>query len=99
LFLGVSQEGQKNMVLTVPTKLLNESQGHVVSLELTNGILYRGKLLEAEDNMNVQLKDVVITGKDGSTKTASQVYIRGSQIQFISVPDILAHAPMFENKK
>lgn len=87
------------MALTVPTKILNEAQGHIISLELVNGISYRGKLLEAEDNMNVQLQNVIVTNKDGSTKTATQVYIRGSQIQFISLPDILAHAPMFENKK
>ncbi|TID30747.1 hypothetical protein CANINC_000663 [Pichia inconspicua] len=85
------------MKLTVPVKLLHEAQGHIVSIELTNGMLYRGKLLESEDNMNVQLKDVVITNKDGSTKTSPQVYIRGSQIQFVSVPDILAQAPIFNN--
>lgn len=85
------------MALSVPVKLLNEAQGHIISLELTNGISYRGKLLEAEDNMNVQLKDVLIIGKDGSTQNASQVYIRGSQIQFFSVPEVLMHAPMFES--
>lgn len=87
------------MGISAPIKLLSEAQGHIVSLELSNGISYRGKLLEAEDNMNVQLKDVVITGKDGSTEKAAQVYIRGSMIQFISVPDILVHAPMFESSK
>ena len=87
------------MGISVPIKLLNEAQGHIVSLELNNGISYRGKLIEAEDNMNVQLKDVVIIGKDGSTQKASQVYIRGSQIQFFSLPEILVHAPMFESSK
>lgn len=87
------------MGISVPVKLLNEAQGHVISLELSNGISYRGKLIEAEDNMNVQLEDVIITGKDGCVKNASQVYIRGSQIQFFSVPDMLIHAPMFESSK
>ncbi|KAG0674866.1 small nuclear ribonucleoprotein Sm D3 [Pichia californica] len=87
------------MTLTIPIKLLNEAQGHIVSLELTNGVSYRGKLTEAEDNMNVQLKDAIIVGKDGTTEKASQVYIRGSQIQFFSLPDILVHAPMFESSK
>lgn len=83
------------MGTSVPIKLLHEAQGHVVSIELTNGLLYRGKMIESEDNMNVQLKDVIVTNKDGSTKSSAQVYIRGSQIQFISVPDILSHAPIF----
>lgn len=31
---------------TVPLKLLHEAEGHVVSIELKNGELYRGKLVE-----------------------------------------------------
>ncbi|TVY56315.1 Small nuclear ribonucleoprotein Sm D3 [Lachnellula cervina] len=30
----------------IPIKLLNEAQGHVVTLEITSGQVYRGKLLE-----------------------------------------------------
>jgi hypothetical protein len=30
----------------IPIKLLNEAQGHVVTLEITSGQTYRGKLLE-----------------------------------------------------
>jgi small nuclear ribonucleoprotein D3 len=89
-------EEQYKMGVSIPVKLLNEAQGHTVTLELTNGISYRGKLIETEDNMNVQLQDVVIIGKDGSSKNTAQVYIRGSQIQFFSVPDILLQAPMFQ---
>ncbi|AWU75701.1 uncharacterized protein C5L36_0B09420 [Pichia kudriavzevii] len=87
------------MVVTLPIKLLHEAHGHIVTIELTNGVSYRGKLLEAEDSMNVQLQDVIVTAKDGSTKHASQIYIRGSQIQFFSLPDILIHSPLFENQK
>jgi hypothetical protein len=32
----------------IPIKLLHESQGHVVTVELTNGQVYRGKLLEGK---------------------------------------------------
>ncbi|KAJ6261913.1 Small nuclear ribonucleoprotein [Drechslerella dactyloides] len=62
----------------IPLKLLGESQGHVVTLELTSGQVYRGKLLEAEDNMNVQLKDITVTARDGRVSHLDQVYIRGS---------------------
>lgn len=80
----------------VPIKLLNEAQGHVVSLELTNGDTYRGKLQESEDNMNLSLGDVTITkGKTGETTYKGQVFVRGSMIRFVSVPDILQYAPMF----
>lgn len=34
------------MTIGVPIKLLHEAQGHIISLELKTGQLYRGKLLE-----------------------------------------------------
>jgi small nuclear ribonucleoprotein D3 len=50
--------------------------------------MYRGKLLEVEDNMNVQLKDVTHTQRDGRVSQLDQVYIRGSQTRFFVVPDM-----------
>lgn len=35
----------------IPIKLLNEATGHVVTLEVTSGQVYRGKLLEGEFDM------------------------------------------------
>jgi len=36
------------MSIGVPIKLLHEAQGHVVTLELNNGTVYRGKLSEGK---------------------------------------------------
>ncbi|KAK3065050.1 hypothetical protein LTS18_012497 [Coniosporium uncinatum] len=82
----------------IPIKLLNEATGHVVTLEITSGQVYRGKLLEAEDNMNVQLKDITVTARDGRVSHLDQVYIRGSHVRFFIVPDMLRNAPMFRQK-
>jgi hypothetical protein len=41
----------------VPVKLLHEGEGHVVTVELKNGEIYRGLLSEAEDTMNCQMKE------------------------------------------
>ncbi|CAG8973912.1 hypothetical protein HYALB_00003690 [Hymenoscyphus albidus] len=82
----------------IPIKLLNEAQGHVVTLEITSGQVYRGKLLEAEDNMNVQLKDITVTARDGRVSHLDQVYIRGSHVRFFIVPDMLRNAPMFKSR-
>ncbi|GEQ69052.1 hypothetical protein JCM33374_g2723 [Metschnikowia sp. JCM 33374] len=80
----------------IPVRLLNEAQGHVISLELTTGDTYRGKLIENEDNMNLSLTDVTSTkGLTGETSYMNQVFVRGSMIRFVSVPDILRNAPMF----
>ncbi|EEY20498.1 small nuclear ribonucleoprotein Sm D3 [Verticillium alfalfae VaMs.102] len=82
----------------IPIKLLNEAQGHIITLEITSGQTYRGKLLEAEDNMNIQLKDITVTARDGRVSHLDQVYIRGSHVRFFIVPDMLRNAPMFRSR-
>ncbi|CAO3598868.1 unnamed protein product [Absidia cylindrospora] len=84
------------MSIGVPIKLLHEAQGHIITLELKTGQLYRGKLLEAEDNMNIQLKEITVTTRDGRVSQLDQVYIRGSSVRFFIVPDMLKNAPMFK---
>ncbi|KAI0000366.1 hypothetical protein BJV77DRAFT_973503 [Russula vinacea] len=75
---------------------LHESLGHIVTVELKTGNLYRGKLAEAEDNLNISLKDITVTGRDGRVSQLDQVYIRGSMVRFFIVPDMLQNAPMFK---
>ncbi|KAL6298369.1 hypothetical protein BKA93DRAFT_70076 [Sparassis latifolia] len=82
--------------LGVPVKLLHESLGHIITVELKTGQLYRGKLAEAEDNLNISLKDITVTGRDGRVTQLDQVYIRGSMVRFFIVPDMLQNAPMFK---
>ncbi|KAI0084873.1 hypothetical protein BDY19DRAFT_471038 [Irpex rosettiformis] len=82
--------------LGVPVKLLHESYGHVITVELKTGQLYRGKLAEAEDNLNISLRDITVTGRDGRVSQLDQVYIRGSMVRFFIVPDMLQNAPMFK---
>lgn len=54
LSLSHSLSGAK-MSIGVPIKVLHEAEGHTVTVETMLGEVYRGKLLEAEDNMNVQV--------------------------------------------
>lgn len=39
--------------------------------------------------MNVQLKDITVTARDGRVSHLEQVYIRGSHVRFFIVPDML----------
>jgi small nuclear ribonucleoprotein D3 len=48
----------------------------------------------AEDNLNISLKEITVTGRDGRVSQLDQVYIRGSMIRFFIVPDMLQNAPM-----
>lgn len=80
----------------IPVKLLHESEGHVITIELKTGETYRGELHEAEDNWNVQIKNVTATARDGRISHLEHIFIRGSRIRFVIVPDMLKNAPMFK---
>merc|ERR1711894_3244 len=80
----------------VPIKVLHEAEGHIITLETVSGEVYRGKLLEAEDNMNCQLIQITMTARDGRVSQLEQVFIRGSKIRFVILPDMLKNAPMFK---
>lgn len=41
--------------------------------------------------MNVQLKDITVTARDGRVSHLDQVYIRGSHVKFFIVPDMLRY--------
>jgi small nuclear ribonucleoprotein D3 len=83
------------MSIGIPIKLLHEAEGHVVTIELKTGEVYRGRLEEAEDNMNCKLSEVTMTQRDGSKHPLEHVFIRGSHVRFMILPDILKDAPMF----
>jgi len=84
------------MSIGVPIKILHEAEGHIVTCETNSGEVYRGKLVEAEDNMNCQFASVNVTYRDGRTADLENVYIRGSKIRFMILPDMLKNAPMFK---
>lgn len=83
------------MSIGIPIKVLHEAEGHVVTVELKSGELYRGKLALAEDNMNMQLSDVSFTARDGRVSQLEAIYLRGSKVRFMVLPDMLRNAPMF----
>lgn len=80
----------------VPIKLLYEAEGMKVSVEMKNGEIYRGLLLGAEETMNVSLSEVLRTARNGKISKLPNVYLRGSSIRFIALPDVLKSAPIFQ---
>ncbi|CAN0331188.1 small nuclear ribonucleoprotein Sm D3 [Petromyzon marinus] len=87
------------MSIGVPIKVLHEAEGHIVTCETNTGEVYRGKLVEAEDNMNCQISNVTVTFRDGRVAQLEHVYIRGSKIRFLILPDMLKNAPMLKSVK
>jgi len=61
-------------------------------------LFFRVVIVVAEDNCNVQLRDVTMTARDGRVSHLEHVYIRGSHVRFFVIPDMLRNAPMFRNK-
>ncbi|GKT33034.1 putative multi-domain containing protein [Aduncisulcus paluster] len=78
-----------------PIRLLNEAVGKRVDVELVTGEFYVGHLEEIEDNMNCRLTKITARDKDGRVYQMQYIFIRGSMIRFISVPDVLASSPLF----
>eukprot|EP01087_Luapelamoeba_hula_P003011 TRINITY_DN12842_c0_g1_i1.p1 TRINITY_DN12842_c0_g1~~TRINITY_DN12842_c0_g1_i1.p1 ORF type:complete len:144 (-),score=30.32 TRINITY_DN12842_c0_g1_i1:269-700(-) len=85
------------MSIGIPIKIFHEAKGHTVTLELKTGEIYRGTLADTEDNMNCQMTSITYTARDGRVSVLEQVYIRGSKIRFLILPDMLKKAPMFRN--
>ena len=87
------------MSIGIPIKLLHESKNHVISVELKSGELYRGHLIDIDDTMNMLLENCTHTSKIGEQKYLEKVYLRGSKVCFVIVPDMFKHAPMFTRVK
>ena len=83
----------------IPTILFHDAEGAIVTIELKNGSTYRGQLCDTEDNMNCQLTDCTKVDENGKESKLTRTFIRGSQIKFVVVPNILSKAPFFNRIK
>ncbi|CEH17878.1 Small nuclear ribonucleoprotein Sm D3 [Ceraceosorus bombacis] len=77
----------------ITIKCLLEAVGHIVTVEVKGGTTYRGKLVDAEDSMNICMAEVTATARDGKQSKLQTCYLRGSLIRFVVVPDLLRAAP------
>lgn len=75
------------MQLGVPLKLLKEFLSRKITVETSSGESFRGILLDAEENMSVSLGSVKATLADGKSAEMVSVYIKGSRVRLISLPD------------
>ncbi|KAH0905140.1 hypothetical protein HID58_044643 [Brassica napus] len=94
--------GLGNIILTVsgaslPLSLLKTAQGHPMLrdlycneslVELKNGETYNGHLVNCDTWMNIHLREVICTSKDGDRFwRMPECYIRGNTIKYLRVPD------------
>ena len=72
----------------LPLTLLKTSCGRPMLVELKNGETYNGPLVSCDTWMNVHLKEVICTSKDGDRFwRMAECYVRGNTIKYVCVPD------------
>lgn len=72
----------------LPLSLLKAAQNSPMLVELKNGETYNGILVSCDNWMNISLKDVISTSRDGQIfHKMTEVYIRGSIIKYLRIPD------------
>ncbi|KAK9821291.1 hypothetical protein WJX81_000916 [Elliptochloris bilobata] len=72
----------------LPLLLLKTAQKHPVLVELKNGETYNGHMVQCDSWMNVHLREVICTSKDGDRFwRIPETYIRGNTIKYLRVPD------------
>ena len=60
------------MSLGIPIKVLHEAEGHIITCESSTGEVYRGKLVEAEEHMNLQVM-LTLSGQRYSRPQRSKI--------------------------
>lgn len=72
----------------LPLSLLRTAQNHPMLVELKNGETYNGHLVTCDNWMNINLREVICTSRDGDRFwRMTECYIRGSNIKYLRIPD------------
>ncbi|CAN6480334.1 unnamed protein product [Victoria cruziana] len=88
--------GGHEQELGIPVKLLREASGHVVTVELKSGEMYRGPVIEREDNWDCQLENITCTAKDG--RVSQMEHVSSVVVEFMVIPVMLKNGPMFKRR-
>ncbi|XP_008404836.1 U6 snRNA-associated Sm-like protein LSm4 [Poecilia reticulata] len=82
------QEIETTIIIMLPLSLLKTAQNHPMLVELKNGETYNGHLVSCDNWMNINLREVICTSRDGDKFwRMPECYIRGSTIKYLRIPD------------
>ena len=91
---------------SIPLRLFHSAEEYNVTIELKTGEIYHGKLVSSSHNMDCQLNDALLINdndnNNNKNKKINSIFIRGSNVLYISLPDLLSKQKMFntfETKK
>eukprot|EP00727_Mastigamoeba_balamuthi_P008614 m51a1_g4375 putative u6 snrna-associated sm-like protein lsm4 (241) ;mRNA; f:323469-324509 len=72
----------------LPLSLLKTAIGHPMLVELKNGETYNGNLVNCDPYMNISLRKVICTSRDGDKFwKLSHCLIRGNVVKYLCIPD------------
>ncbi|GIY77545.1 sm domain-containing protein [Caerostris darwini] len=71
----------------VPVSLLKEFVNKTITVDTHNGEIFTGTLVDAQDNLSMNLEDVNTTFASGHTTNMESVYIKGHKIRYIALPE------------
>lgn len=85
----------------LPLSLLRASSSLPMLVELKSGETYNGRLVNCDAWMNLNLRDVICTSKDGDQFfKLPECYIRGSSIKYLRLPeDALERVPEGDDER
>ncbi|XP_039255549.1 U6 snRNA-associated Sm-like protein LSm4 [Styela clava] len=82
----------------LPLSLLKTAVNHPMLVELKNGETYNGHLVNCDNWMNINLREVICTSRDGDHFwKMPECYIRGSTIKYLRIPDEIIDMVKEEN--
>ncbi|XP_034529626.1 U6 snRNA-associated Sm-like protein LSm4 [Notolabrus celidotus] len=83
-----SSQSIQHSLTMLPLSLLKTAQNHPMLVELKNGETYNGHLVSCDNWMNINLREVICTSRDGDKFwRMPECYIRGSTIKYLRIPD------------
>ena len=81
--------------IMLPLSLLKAAENNPMLIELKNGDTYNGRLVSCNTFMNIHLRDVICTSRDGDRFwKIPECYIRGNSIKYLRIPeDVIERVP------
>mmetsp|Transcript_8173 Transcript_8173/g.18269 ORF Transcript_8173/g.18269 Transcript_8173/m.18269 type:complete len:136 (-) Transcript_8173:71-478(-) len=74
--------------MVLPMALLRTAQNQPMMVELKNGETYSGVLASCDGFMNLHMRDIVCTSRDGERFwKIPECYVRGNSIKYLRLPD------------
>eukprot|EP00252_Welwitschia_mirabilis_P027119 TRINITY_DN9188_c0_g1_i1.p1 TRINITY_DN9188_c0_g1~~TRINITY_DN9188_c0_g1_i1.p1 ORF type:complete len:126 (+),score=14.15 TRINITY_DN9188_c0_g1_i1:124-501(+) len=73
--------------------------GTELLVELRNDTCIRGLLVECDDSLNLTIKDSLIEDVEGAEKTLPLIFVRGSHVRFIHLPQNLNISEAVEERR